>query len=93
MSLDLKPTREVFARYRVIAAYLFGSQVSGTRTPLSDVDIAVLLEQGRAAPDVIHAALISDLMLALRRSDIGVVILLPPRRPLGSGPNRPACPR
>ena len=65
----------MFARYPVVAAYLFGSQASGATTPLSDVDIAVLLEAGVASPGTVQAALISDLMLVLRRSDIDVVIL------------------
>lgn len=62
-------------RYPVVVAYLFGSQAAGTTTLLSDVDVAVLLEAGTPSPGVVQAALISDLMLALHRSDIDVVIL------------------
>jgi predicted nucleotidyltransferase len=65
----------VFASYPVIAAYLFGSQASGATSPLSDIDIAVVLAPDTTSPGTIQATLISDLMLALHRSDIDVVIL------------------
>ena len=74
-SIDTRALEPIFARYPVIAAYLFGSQASGTTTPLSDVDIAVILEAGVPSPGDAQAMLISDLMLALGRSDIDVVIL------------------
>ena len=36
----------------VVAAYIFGSLVSGTATPLSDIDIGLLLADRSAAVDV-----------------------------------------
>jgi len=75
MSIDPSAVVAVCRRYPVAVAYLFGSQVTGATTPLSDVDVAVLLESGTPSPGVVQASLISDLMLALRRSDIDVVIL------------------
>ena len=75
MSIDTRALEPVFARHPVLAAYLFGSQASGATTPLSDVDIAVLLAPDTPSPGSVQAALISDLMLMLRRSDIDVVVL------------------
>jgi predicted nucleotidyltransferase len=52
----LKRLKDIFKDYPYIAsAYLFGSQVSGKRGPMSDVDIAILLKDN--APkgrDLIH---------------------------------------
>jgi predicted nucleotidyltransferase len=59
----------------VVAAYLFGSQTTGTANALSDVDVAVVLKERTRAPGRLQIALISDLMLALRRSDIDVAVL------------------
>lgn len=75
MALDPASLRPLFGSYPVIAAYLFGSQASGATTPLSDIDIAVLLEPDTPSPGRLQAELISDLMLVLRRSDIDVVVL------------------
>jgi predicted nucleotidyltransferase len=68
---------DVFQRFRVELAYLFGSQATGMAGPLSDVDIAVLL-----APDVpredwggTQVALITELIGLFRRNDVDVVIL------------------
>ena len=72
---DPASLQSLFASHPVIAAYLFGSQASGATTPLSDVDIALLLAPEVQSPGSIQAAVISDLMLVLRRSDIDVVIL------------------
>jgi predicted nucleotidyltransferase len=75
MTLDATSLQSLFASHPVIAAYLFGSQAGGAATPLSDVDIAVVLAPDATSPGAIQVALISDLMLALHRSDIDVVIL------------------
>jgi predicted nucleotidyltransferase len=75
MALDPASLRPLFASHPVIVAYLFGSQASGATTPLSDIDIAVLLEPDTPSPGRLQAELISDLMLVLRRSDIDVVVL------------------
>ncbi len=37
---------DVLSRFPVTLAYLYGSQAVGQATPLSDVDIALLLEEG-----------------------------------------------
>lgn len=66
---------EVFSRHPVICAYFFGSQATGRTSALSDVDFAVLLEPDTTSRGRTQAALISDLMLVLGRSDIDVVIL------------------
>jgi len=65
----------VFARYPVVAAYLFGSQATGETTPLSDVDVAVLLDARTPNPGEVQVMLMSDLMGVLRRNDVDVVIL------------------
>jgi uncharacterized protein len=70
-----EPLARVLARYPVVAAYLFGSQATGNSTALSDMDFAVLLSPTAETPGETQAALISDLMLVLGRSDIDVVIL------------------
>jgi len=61
----------------VLEAYLFGSQAAGTARAHSDVDIAVYLDPA-SSPDSIYGAaadLASELMSALARNDIDVVIL------------------
>jgi uncharacterized protein len=43
---DIQTLQVIFEEYAYIAAaYLFGSRASGKATPLSDVDIAILLNQ------------------------------------------------
>lgn len=69
----------VFARMgdRILAAYLFGSTVSGRVGPLSDVDIAVLLApgSGRDADGEIRFSLYADFCRVLKRNDVDVVVL------------------
>jgi predicted nucleotidyltransferase len=36
----------------IIALYLFGSAATGTQTPLSDIDIAVLLPRGHPGSSI-----------------------------------------
>jgi predicted nucleotidyltransferase len=58
-------------------AYLFGSHGRGTANPLSDVDVAVLLDRCLSPQErgQIHLRLAADLMAVLRRDDVDVVIL------------------
>ena len=68
---------EIFKARGVTLAYLFGSQATGKAGPLSDVDIAALLEstQTSAARYDTHLLLIGDLMGVLHSNEIDVVIL------------------
>jgi hypothetical protein len=64
-------------RQEVREAYLFGSRSRGESTPLSDTDIAVHVDwNGRPERHSEYAAQLAvDLMTALRRNDVEVVIL------------------
>jgi len=68
---------KILTHYKVVLAYLFGSQAEGKAGPLSDVDIAVLLKSD-VSPDEwgsIQLALINELSSLFGRNDIDVVIL------------------
>lgn len=61
---------------RIVAAYLYGSYGTRCQTPLSDVDIALLLEGSSLRPgyeDELH--LHSDIAQILREEDINLTIL------------------
>jgi len=65
-------------RPEILEAYLFGSQARGDAMAHSDIDIAVYVDRERlpAAPLGYYAAdLITDLMSALGRNEIDVVVL------------------
>jgi predicted nucleotidyltransferase len=61
----------------VVAAYIFGSVVTGRMRKDSDIDIAVLLREGLNSSKIfqLRLKLMAELGHALRRSDIDVVIL------------------
>lgn len=62
----------------VTALYLFGSQVTGRTNPLSDLDVAVLLEEpsGAVRRDLARRlTLTADILHTCQRSDVDVVIL------------------
>lgn len=65
------------SRPEVQAAYIFGSVASGRARPDSDVDIAVLVSGKilRRDPFKYRLELISDLMGALKRDDVDVILL------------------
>jgi predicted nucleotidyltransferase len=79
--LEIKPylpqLAQIFARHSVVLAYLFGSQATGQTGPLSDVDIAVLLESNIARDQWldIQLDLINKLTGLFQRDDVDVVIL------------------
>lgn len=62
-------------REEIIAFYLFGSMATGKTTPLSDVDIAVLMDERCAISPDYKPVLLAELMSLLRRNDIDAVIL------------------
>ncbi len=62
---------------QVQVAYLFGSQARGQAGPLSDVDVAVLLDEGLTPAEALdlQLRLMTDLAEALGRDDVDVVVL------------------
>ncbi len=69
---------ELFAAEPAIAiAYLFGSQARGDAGPLSDVDVAVLLDKGAPLQDTLalRLRLIEAIGRMLRIESVDVVIL------------------
>lgn len=68
----------VFEKYRksLAAVYLFGSTVTGETTPLSDLDIALLLQPDLESIDAaLRFKLFADISRELGRNDIDLVIL------------------
>ena len=62
----------------IVAIYLFGSKAAGKAGPLSDVDIAVLLDSTKVPPRryfQIKLRLITEAMEAIHRSDVDLVLL------------------
>ena len=58
----------------IVFAYLFGSTVTKSLTPMSDIDIAVYLNANITGSEE-RLGLIGDLMAALKTDDIDLVIL------------------
>lgn len=62
----------------IVALYLFGSQAGGKSGPLSDLDVAVLIDEDRVRPDRFfkhQLELMGELMQACRRSDVDLILL------------------
>lgn len=70
-------TRALAPRREVLEAYLFGSTARGEERSSSDVDVAVYVDEEAASPSAfgIAADIATDLMAALGRNDVDVVIL------------------
>jgi predicted nucleotidyltransferase len=62
---------------KVIAAYAFGSQISGHPTPLSDVDIGILMDGDLADMDSfrIEMNLLGELQRIFKTGNIDLVVL------------------
>lgn len=70
-------TRYFASRESVVLAYLFGSYARGQAGPLSDVDVAVLVDCHLSDEDrfTIRLDIIDGLIDILRRDDVDVLIL------------------
>ena len=75
--LQARLTRALEPRPEILDAYLFGSQARGDAGALSDIDIAVFIDENLAGPGPYgyDAELITDLMTELGTNDIDVVLL------------------
>jgi predicted nucleotidyltransferase len=71
IAATLEPRREI------LEAYLFGSHARGMSHALSDIDIAVFIDEGSAEPGLFgyQSELTATLMSALGTNSIDVVIL------------------
>lgn len=75
--LQARLTRALEPRAEILDAYLFGSQARGDAGALSDIDVAVYIDEDLAEPGPYgyDAELITDLMSELGTNDIDVVLL------------------
>ncbi len=75
--LEDRLTECLAGRPEILEAYLFGSSARGEAQPHSDVDVAVFVdfEQSPSMPFGRAATLGAELMAALGRDDIDIVIL------------------
>jgi len=70
----IRKLRELFARnLKVTVAYFFGSQARGEITPLSDIDIAVLVKEPLSLDE--KADLIGEIISSLETDNIDFVML------------------
>ena len=81
--MDIEKIRQKVSPYfstrsEVQTAYLFGSYAKGEEGPLSDTDLAILLEEKKALPDLPYgykAHVVADLTRILQTDRIDLVIL------------------
>lgn len=79
--LLLQQGAELFERYEVAFAYLFGSANSGHFRPQSDIDIAARFKAGHSSHDLLRLSALLELALKklLRRKvDLVILNLAPP---------------
>jgi predicted nucleotidyltransferase len=75
-TLLARVTQALAARPEVLDAYVFGSVARDEAQPHSDVDVAVYLDPSAPVPEWGHAAALgTELMAALGRNDVDVVVL------------------
>ena len=66
------------SRREIAAVYLFGSSATGKAGPLSDLDVAVLIDETRVKPRKffdLRLGFITDAMESCRRFDVDVILL------------------
>jgi len=70
-------SRRFASRPEVLVAYLFGSHARGKATPISDVDVAVLLSEAVPCGSYLdyRIALMQELTRIFRSDEVQVVIL------------------
>lgn len=77
VKIYLQKIKEIFLRHKVVFAYLFGSQVKGDIGRLSDVDIALYLDEDLNDSKRFNMKLkiMGELSALFKRDDIDIVIL------------------
>lgn len=73
--LEVRLRAALEPRPEVLEAYLFGSQARGDAAAHSDVDVAVYVSRIPDVPFGYEAEVATDLMQALGRNDVDVVVL------------------
>ncbi|MCL6478832.1 MAG: nucleotidyltransferase domain-containing protein [Peptococcaceae bacterium] len=70
-------TEKFFGSFpEVIAVYLFGSHVTGNPTPLSDVDIGVLLDKGTEYDSIgLEMRILGGLQKIFKRENVDLTVL------------------
>lgn len=75
--INKKQLPKILRKYKVVSAFLFGSQAKEKTGSLSDIDIAVFLDERvpREKYFDVKLHLLGELMDLLKRNDIDLVIL------------------
>lgn len=73
----LPELKEIFLQHNVIFVYLFGSQVDGNVGKISDIDIAIYIDESLSSSERFTKRLriMASLSLLIKRDDIDVVVL------------------
>ena len=82
--MSQKSYKEIFQKYPVQSAYLFGSQATGKTTKLSDYDFAVLLD-GKVKEKLYseyQLEIISELLRIVKTNHLDLVVLNDSKTPL-----------
>ena len=79
LSNDIKAelTRFLSSRPDILVAYLFGSQARGTQSPMSDIDIGLLVDKDRTDDSGYgyRAGVTTDIMSVVKTDAVDVVLL------------------
>jgi hypothetical protein len=75
--IPMTELKRIFSEEPVLLAYLFGSQARGDAGPLSDVDVAVLFEEGLVPAEALalRLRLMASLARALEAQRVDVAVL------------------
>jgi len=74
--LPVKELKNLLGRYRVTAAYFFGSRIEGVATENSDYDFAILVDKEYEQDDINYLLMeLKDEAASLLQNEVDVVLL------------------